>query len=109
MKKKLGKISHARWGKGGYQDAMVGLSLTFDMKGGTSVGTFLGAWATQRREDCKWSENDRLIEIGKAGMKVAEMLEKIDGTDVNDLIGTPVEVILDGNMLTDWRLLEEVL
>jgi hypothetical protein len=42
-------------------------------------------------------------------MKVAEILEAIHGNDVNDIVGTPVEVTFDGNRLHTWRLLTEVL
>jgi len=108
LRKELGKISSARWGMGGYQDAMIGLSLDFSMKG-SGVGEFYGSWTTKRDKYTKWSEENRLIEIGKAGMKVAELLELIGGTDVNDLVGTPVEITFDGNRLHSWRVLKEVL
>jgi hypothetical protein len=108
VRKELGKISKARWGAGGYQDACIGLTLEFSMKG-SSVGEFLGGWMIERSDHCKWTEADRLQEIGKAGMKVAEILEAIHGNDVNDIVGTPVEVTFDGNRLHSWRLLTEVL
>lgn len=108
MRKELGKIVSARFGIGGYQDCMIGLSLEFSMKG-SSVGTFIGTWAIQRSEHAKWSEEERLAELGRTVMKLAELLEKIRGQDVSDLLGIPVELTFDGQMLKDWRLLEEVL
>lgn len=106
--RKLGKISAVSFGWGGYQDAMLGLSLTFDMKG-TAVATFVGGWGIKRSERCQWTEEERLKTLGEAVMKLGDMLEKTHKTDVSKLLGTPVEVFLDGNMLKDWRLLEEVL
>lgn len=109
MRKELGKIDNARWGLGGYQDAMIGLSLSFSMKPSSSVSTFVGAWAIERSDFCQWTEEERLKQIGEAGMKVVELLNKIGKRDVKDLIGTPVELTFDGQSLRDWRLLDEVL
>lgn len=106
--KKLGKIAAASFGMGGYQDCMIGLSLSFSMDG-TAVGTFVGGWGIKRSESTEWTEDDRLREIGKAGMKLGEILQTIRKQDVSDLVGIPVEVTLDGNRMTDWRLLTEVL
>lgn len=108
VRRKLGKIASVRFGWGGYNDAMLGLSLTFEMSG-TAVQTFVGAWGIKRSDRCQWSEEERLKELGEAVMKLGEMLEKSHKTDVHQLVGTPVEVTLERNMLKDWRLLEEVL
>lgn len=107
-RKELGKITHASFGMGGYQECMVGLSLAFGSKG-WGVNTFYGGWAIERSEYAKWSEADRMHEIGKAGMKLAELLQKVGKRDVKELVGTPVEVTFAGNELKDWRLLDEVL
>ena len=106
--KKLGRIRCARFGMGGYQDAMFGLTLDFDLKG-CGVGTFYGYWATERSEYCKWTEDERLLALGKVCMKLAELLQQCGGNSVGDLVGKPVEVTLDGNRLASWRLLTEVL
>lgn len=59
LRKELGKIKSASFGMGGYQEAMIGLTLTF---GGASwgVSTFLGGWGIERSDYCKWTEADRL-------------------------------------------------
>jgi hypothetical protein len=107
-RKELGKISSARFGWGGYQDAMLGLSLTFTMKG-AGVNTFVGAWGIDRSEYAKWTEADRLTQLGEAVMKLGKMLSTAHKTDVSELVGVPVELSFDGNLLKDWRLLDEVL
>jgi len=108
LRKELGKISHASFGWGGYQDAQLGLSLSFTMRG-SGVNTFIGNWGIERSEYCKWTEEDRLRLLGEAVMKLGSMLTMAHKTDVTQLVGVPVELTLDGNMLHDWRLLEEVL
>ena len=42
IEKKLGKISNVRFGHGGYQDAMIGLSLTFEGQGSWGVSDWKG-------------------------------------------------------------------
>jgi hypothetical protein len=106
--KEIGKIASVHWGLGGYQDCQIGLSLTFTGNG-WGVSTFIGAWAIERGGHCRWTEDDRLREIGQAGMKCAELLNKTGKTDVAALKGTPVEATFNGNLLSDWRILEEVL
>jgi hypothetical protein len=108
MRKELGKISAVSFGWGGYQDAQIGLSLTFTMKC-SGVGTFIGHWGQAASERCKWTEGERREALADVVIRIADMLTKIHGKDVHDLIGTPVELTFDGNMLHDWRLLEEVL
>jgi hypothetical protein len=107
-RKELGKISSVRFGFGGYDDAQIGLSLSFSMKG-SGVNTFLGTWSGTRSDRCKWTEEERFKTLGETVLQIGEWLGKIHGKDVHDLVGTPVELTFDGNMLKDWRLLEEVL
>lgn len=108
QRKELGKIVSASFGMGGYQDCMIGLNLTFGGKG-WGVCKFYGSWAIERSEYAKWSEDERVREVGSAGMKLAELLQKTNKRDVSQLAGTPVEVTFEGNELKAWRLLEEVL
>ena len=63
MRKELGKISGVSFGWGGYQDACLGLSLSFSMKG-SGVNTFIGDWGIEHSEYCKWSEEDRVRKLG---------------------------------------------
>ncbi len=106
--KQIGKISAARFGFGGYQDACIGLSLTFESKG-WGVGTFVGGWAIERSEYCKWSEGERRDSLADAVWKLKETLEQAHKQHVGELVGVPVEVTLEGNLLKDWRVLTEVI
>jgi hypothetical protein len=108
IRKELGKISRASWGRGGYQDAQVGVSFSLEGKG-WGVCDFWGHWGTKHSDHCKWSEVDRLVGIGEAAMRLNALLETAKKYSVADLVGVPVEVTFDGNALKEWRLLEEVL
>lgn len=107
-KKQLGRISSARFGFGGYQDAMIGLSLTFEGEG-WGVSHFDGGWGISRSEHCKWTEEDRIKSLGETVMNLKNTLTEAKVQDVSDLIGAPVEVQFDGNTLQTWRILKEVL
>lgn len=108
LRTELGRITEATFGFGGYQEAMIGLSLTF---GGKSwgCGHFEGAWGIDRSEYAKWSEEDRLRQLGEACMKLRDILRKSGKQHVGQLIGVPVECSFDGTLLKSWRVLEEVL
>jgi hypothetical protein len=106
--KVLGKIAYARFGWGGHENAMLGLSISFSMKG-TGVGTFDGAWGIEWSEQVKWTEESRLTSLGKVTMRLGALLKMINKLDAKDLVGTPVELTFDGTRLVEWRILEEVL
>lgn len=104
----LGQIQKVAFGWGGYQDAMIGLSLTL---GGKSwgVGDFKGAWGIDRSDYCKWTEEGRLRQLGEACMFLRDLLQKAKKQTVDELVGIPIEATFDGNILKSWRVLEEVL
>jgi hypothetical protein len=108
MRTELGRIQKASFGYGGYQDAMLGLSLTL---GGKSWGVsdFKGAWGIERSEYCKWTEEDRLRQLGEACMFLREILQKAGKQTVDDLVGVPIEATFESNTLKSWRVLDEVL
>ena len=54
----LGKISSASFGRGGYQNAMFGLSLHFDTNEG-SIGYFNGTWIDDPHESASWTKEDQ--------------------------------------------------
>lgn len=111
-RKELGKIQSVRFGHGGYQDAMIGLSLTFGGEG-WGVGAFInGGWdaATMKRsEHAKWTEAERTAQQAELVVKISELLKAAKVNDVSKLLNIPVECTFDGNMLKDWRILTEVL
>lgn len=109
MEKKLGKIRSVKFGKGGYQDAIMGLTVDIDMKG-SGVGHFTaGGWAISRSEYCKWTEEDRIKAHGEMLVKVTELLDQAKVDCVSQLKDVPVECTFEGMVLKSWRILEEVI
>lgn len=111
-RKELGRIKNLRVGHGGYQDSMFGVS--FDLGGEAwGVADFIGMWSPAligpRSEHAKWSEADRDKQFAEVCHKLDKLLKEAHVNDVMKLVGKPVEVIFDDNMLKSWRLLTEVL
>lgn len=112
--KKIGKITQVRFGTGGYQDAAFGLSLTFESKKGAwSVSAFVsGGWmpgVIDPDKSAKWTEQDRRKTMADLCYKMAETLRAAEVNDISELVGKPVEVTFDSNMLKDWRILTEAI
>lgn len=108
--KRIGKIQSITVGYGGYQDAMVGISVTLGSdKEGWGCCDFKGMWAMERSKHCKWTEEDRLSQLGEAMMFLAGLLDKSKKRDANRLVGVPVEVTFEDRCLKSWRILEEVI
>lgn len=111
--KRLGKIESISFGLGGYQEAMLGLSLTLSSKEECwGVGDFKGTWdynLIECTEHCKWTEEDRsniFLEIMKL---ISDLLRDAKVYKLNDLVNKPVECTFEGNKLIEWRILKEVL
>ena len=85
MRLELGKISRADYGIN--DRGWLGLTLTFSGKS-WGVGTFIPHNKTEELVQ-------RLKDAGKINMP--------------ELVGVPVEVTFEGNLLKDWRVLTEVL
>lgn len=104
----LGKISSAKFGYGGYQDAMMGawFSLSGD---GLGIQDGKGMWASKPGVGAKWTEEDQIKEWGLMVKYVLDLMRQAKVKNFKDLVGIPVEVELDGNMLKSWRILTEVL
>lgn len=113
MEKKLGKIVSVSFGLGGYQDCQLGLSLGFEgSKDCWGCGAFIGNWdpeSIKHDKHSKWSEGDRAVWHDDVMRKLSKILKQAKVNSVDKLKNIPVEVIFDGNMLKDWRILEEVL
>lgn len=112
--KVLGLIESARFGYGGRDDAMFGLSLTFKMPAnGGGVGDFIGTWA-ERVEHAKYSEAEHMAAMLGAVLKLRDTLKDAGKLNVAELKGTPVELTFDGSgfvgsRLLSWRVLTEVI
>lgn len=114
----LGRIASARFGFGGYQDAMFGLDITIQWPGGGVSAPFIGGWAPsliEHSERSAWTEADRRLAITTAALKLERLLHAAKKAHVGELAGVPVECTFDGaggpheNTLVSWRVLEEVL
>lgn len=111
MEKSLGKISHASFGIGGYQDSQIGLHLQFS---GVGWGVCMShsAWdftLIPHTQHCKWTEQERREDVADAVELLSKTLAAAKVKSVQQLIGKPVEVTLDGGMLKEWRIIEEVI
>jgi hypothetical protein len=109
MRKELGKIESVSFGFGGYQEAMLGLNLSFTMQGSGVGGFISGGWAIERSEYCKWTEEDREKQQAKLCKRIIELLNEAKISDISKLKGIPVELVFDGMSLKEWRVLVEVL
>src|SRR5687768_222119 len=108
MDKVLAKITHAEFGYGGYQDAQLGLSLQF-ASASTGCGHFDGQWGIERSEYAKWTEADRITGLGETCMRLKKLLDDAKCRSVSQLVGKPVELEIDINVLKGFRILTEVL
>lgn len=109
--KRLGKITKASFGLGGYQECMIGLHLTFEF-GGSGICTDYCAWDANKikhSESCKWTEEDRSEQYDEIVRKLSDILEDARVYSVSDLVGIPVEVELENRTFKDFRVLTEVL
>lgn len=111
MNKELGKIQSVRFGFGGYQDAMFGLSLTFEGKGWGVSDFISGGWGSSitSGDSCKWTEHDRNITRASMVERIDKILTDAKVDSVDKLKGRPVELTFDNMDLKEWRILTEVL
>ena len=92
---------------GGYQDVCIGIGFTL---GSTSwsVNDFWGDWVTWHK-DCKWTEAERNGKLGEIVIRVAKLLSDANVDTINRLVGVPIEVDFDDNILKSWRILTEAI
>ena len=111
---KIGKIKNVYLGKGGYQDAMLGV--TFDLGGDRwGVSDFVGTWGPSiSSRGAKWTEGDRDAQYAKVMRRIGELLVAAKKERLDQLKNVPVEVTFSGNnnwggSLESWRVLTEVI
>jgi len=113
LNKRIGKIQHVSFGLGGYQNAQLGISFTLGSdKDGWGVGDFKGNWDAETIEhskNCEWTEEERDKSYAETMRYLSKLLRQAKVKDVSELKGIPVEVTFEGNVLKEWRILEEVL
>ncbi len=105
---KLMRITRAEFGEGGYQDACIGFSLTFETEG-AGVSDFKGTWNMEPSQYAAWTVADQDAEFAKTVRLIADTLRAAKKRYVSELKGVPVEVTFEGNVLKSWRILTEVL
>lgn len=108
IRKEIGKIRNIYFGYGGYQEAMIGI--TIDLGGKDwGVGDFKGMWSMERHGSEKWTDQDRIQILGEIVMWANQLMKDAHVTTLNDLIDIPVEVTFEGQSLDSWRILTEVI
>lgn len=104
--KKLGKITGLSIGFGGYDDAMFGASFSLGNEG-WGISDFWGTWA-ERPADAKWSVADQDSHFSDVIRRLMALCRAAKVDSVENLIGKPVEIIIENDRLKSWRILTEV-
>jgi len=110
--KEIGKIKSVRFGKGGYQDAMFGISFGLGSdKTSWGVVDFRGGWGLELKADSRtqWEEADRNAVFAETMRFINELLIKAKVDDISKLVGIPIEATFGDGMLKSWRVLEEAI
>lgn len=105
MERELGKITAVSFGRNSDRPFLFGLELTLTGKG---WGTFTTINANMS-DACEWTEEQRNAAFFEVCRKIYKLLRDANVNSVYELIGKPVEVIFENNMLRDYRILTEVL
>lgn len=105
--KMLGKIDFAEFGTVKDYPFLIGLQLGFSM-GGCGVCDGL-KYTVNVSKECRWEHGEREQKITAAVEDVAKILKDAKVNYVSELINKPVEVTLDGNCFSSFRILTEVL
>jgi len=112
-RKELGKIDRFDVGIGGYQDAMLGIHITFTGGGGWGINTSMSTWSPSMikiTEHTKWTEVERSQHFDEIMRFIDETLSKAKVRYTHQLRGIPVEITFDDKeTLKSWRVLTEVL
>jgi hypothetical protein len=106
----IGKIKSVKFGAGGYDDAMLGVSFTLGSdKTSWGVGDFFGTWASPPSEHAKWTVRDQTKTWGEMVRRIGQLLIDANVSDISKLVGKPVEVTFENGTLKSWRILTEVI
>lgn len=111
-RKELARIQSVRFGFGGYQGAMFGVSFTLSGKG-WGVEDFWGAWApgvVDPDKHSQWTEAERSAQLADLCGRLSRLMKEAGVDEISKLTNMPIEVTFkDYSMLDTWRLLTEVL
>lgn len=110
IEKKIGKIKSVRFGYGGYDDAMFGVSFTLGSdKESWGTGTFKGSWPFEPDKNANWTVKDQDKIFSDTFRFAIDLCKKAKVRDFSDLKDIPVEVVFEDMTLKSWRILEEVI
>lgn len=113
IEKKIGKIQSVKFGHGGYQDAMLGISFTLGSDAESwGVGDQRCEWDPHLiacTEHCKWTESDRSRHFDEVMRYISNLMHDAKVSDIAALKGKPVEVTFEGMTLKEWRILTEAI
>ncbi len=108
--KEIGKITSVSFGKGGYQDAMLGISIGLGSdKACWGTSDYWGFWDMEPDKYTKWTIDDKNKALAEMVIKIGKVLTDAKVYDINELVGKPVEVVFEDNTLKSWRILTEVI
>ena len=107
-RKELASIQEIEIGYGGYQSAMMGISIQL---GGPNcgVGDFKGCWAEDPDKHSRWSKSDQDKSWADMIRWLRDTMEEAKVSSMDGLKGKPVEITFEGNTLKSWRILREVI
>lgn len=117
METKLGKIRHARFGRGGYDDAMISFRLLIGGDDWVSIKEYIGGWIYPSKEgleenplNYEWTHDTRIKRIGEAAWEVFQLMEKAKVDSFDKLEGAPIKAYLtESGRLIKIEILEEVI
>lgn len=113
MRKQIGKIKSVCVGKGGYQNAMFGIS--FELGGPDwTVGDFEGAWGIKTpphdiTTEAGWTEKDRTEAFSLTMRRMNQLICDAKVDCIAQLVNIPIEATFEGQKLQTWRILTEAI
>ena len=108
MEVKIGKICKVSFGKGGYDEAMFGLTVELGSNG-WGVSHFNGTWSSPPSKGARWTVDDQRSIFADVCLNIIEILREAKVSDVSKLAGIPIEATFDRGTLVSWRVLTEVI
>lgn len=112
METKIGKIHSIKIGFADYKDCQLGISVII-FGGGKDLFAlfdFKGFWSGLPDSNAQWTIQDQRNALGDALLWLGEILKLTGKKTVEELVGVPVEVTFEDNMvMKSWRVLEEVI
>ena len=105
--KYLGKIDFAEFGTIEDYPFLIGLQLGFSMNGCSVMDG--GKYCVNISNQCKWEDREKNEVITNSVEYISEVLKDAKVNYVSQLVGKPVEVLIEDNTFKGFRILTEVL